>query len=208
MKLTLHRALGELKMLDKRIYAAVNQNKYIGFQIGEEKPVGFKDKAEFEANALAGLQSVVDLIGRRNEIKSKLLLANASTELKIAGLTMTIAEAIDQKDAISYRQSILNELKRQLALVTQQVERETRDMEIRLDKRLEADLGSKDRKNHAKEVEEITESFLKRYRPNVIDPINLREQITVLEKEINEFAVEVDAALSEVNAITTIEIAG
>lgn len=43
------------------------------------------------------------------------------------------------------------------------MEIEKQQMENRLDKRLEADLGSKDRKNHAAEVEEITENFLKRY---------------------------------------------
>lgn len=206
LKLTLHRALSELKMLDKRIYAAVNEHKYVAYQIGEEKPQGFKDKTEFEESATSGFQSVNDLIIRRNEIKRKLILANAQTFVNVAGVEMTIAEAIDQKDAIGYKQSLLNELRRQLALVNQQIDRENRDMEHRLDKRLDADLGSKDRKNYTKEVEEITENFLKRYRPNVIDPISIREKITKLEKEISSFVVEVDAVLSEINAITTIEI--
>lgn len=207
MKLSLHRALAELKMLNKRILGAMNEGKYVTYQIGEEKPKVYQSKKEFEEAALAGYQSVNDLIKRRNEIKSKLILANATTKVNIAGVEMTIAEAIDQKDFIEYKQSLLNELKRQFAVAHQMIEREKEDMEKRLDKRLESDLGSKDRKNHAAEVEEITENFLKRYNPTMVDPIKIREEIIKLDEEINTFTLEVDAVLSEVNATTTIELA-
>ncbi len=86
------------------------------------------------------------------------------------------------------------------------MEIEKQQMENRLDKRLEADLGSKDRKNHAAEVEEITENFLKRYNPKVVDPIEIRKEIEKLETEINAFLIEVDSVKSEANATTFIEI--
>lgn len=206
MKLSLHRALGELKMLNKRILSAINENKYVGYQIGEENPKGFNSVDEFVSTVKAGYQSVNDLIKRRNEIKSKLILANATTNVVVAGVEMTIAEAIDQKDFIDYKKSLLNELKRQFALTDQHLERERRDMEIRLDKRLESDLGSKDRKNHVQEVEEITENFKKRYEPKMVDPISIRATINKLQKEIEDFEVEVDSVLSEVNATTFIEL--
>ncbi|MES9681662.1 hypothetical protein ABWK22_01775 [Gottfriedia acidiceleris] len=207
MKLSLHRALAELKMLNKRINAAINGGKYVSYQIGEEKPKGFQSKEAFEKDAAADYQSVTDLIKRRNEIKSKLILANATTKVEIAGVQMTIAEAIDHKEFIEYKRSLLNELKRQLSLTNQMIEREKLDMEIRLDKRIESDLGSKDRKNHVQEVEEITNNFKKRYNPSEIDPIGIREEIKKLETEIYEFELEVDAVLSEINAITMIELA-
>lgn len=205
MKMSLHRALSELKMLDKRIYAAINSKKYIGYQIGSENPVGFKSKEELEDVIKSGYQSVTDLINRRNLIKSKLVLANATTKIEVAGVEMTIAEAIDQKEYIAYKESLLNELKREYAVNNQVIERELRDVEIRLDKRLESDLG-KDHKNKAQEVEQITESFMKRYKPNTIDPLNLQKEIDKLEKEITDFEVEVDATLSEINAVTFIEL--
>lgn len=207
MKLSLHRALAELKMLNKRILSSINDKQYVTYQIGEEKPKGYQSTKEFEELAAAGYQSVTDLIKRRNEIKSKLILANATTKVNIAGVEMTIAEAIDQKDFIDYKQSLLNELKRQYSLANQMIEREKQDMENRLDKRLESDLGSKDRKNHVAEVEEITENFLKRYNPSMVDPIEIRKEMEKLEKEIHDFMLEVDAVLSEANAITTIELA-
>lgn len=205
MKLTLHRALAELKQLDKRILGAINEKRYVTYQIGDTKPVGYSSVEEFDEVAKAGFQSVNGLIKRRNEIKSKLILKNATTTVNVAGQEMTIAEAIDQKDFIDYKQSLLNELKRQHALVSQTVDRETQAMEIRLDKRLEADLG-KDRKNFVEEVEQITENFKKRNTPKMLDPIAIRVEIEKLEKEISDFILEVDAVLSEANAVTFIEL--
>lgn len=206
MKMTLHRALAELKMLNKRILGAVNEQKYVGYHIGDENPRGYSSVEDFVERARKNYQSVNALMDRRNEIKSKLILANATTKVKIAGVEMTIAEAIDQKDFIDYKQALLNELKRQLSLTTQSLDHEKQDMLKRLDKRIDSDLGSKERKDHAKEVEEITANFIKRNGANVLDPINIREEIEALDKEIHEFTVEVDAVLSEANALTTIDI--
>jgi hypothetical protein len=38
------------------------------------------------------------------------------------------------------------------------------------------------------------------------DPLNIVDKIDALEKEVSEFETEVDATLSEINAITFIEI--
>lgn len=206
MKITLHRALAEVKMLNKRILASINDQKFIGYHIGDSAPRGFGSVDDFNARARNGYRSVNDLIKRRNEIKSKLILANATTEMTVAGVKMTIAEAIDQKDFIDYKQSLHNEMKRQLSLTTQQLDSEKSDMLRRLDQRLASDLGSKDRKDHAAEVEQITKDFVRRNGANVIDPIHIRDEIEALDKEINDFLVEIDAALSEINALTTIEI--
>lgn len=206
MKLSLHRALSELKMLQKRIFSTMNEKKYVTYQIGEDAPKGYNKSEEFNSEAEAAFQSVTDLINRRNEIKSKLILANATTKVVIANKEMTIAEAIDQKEAIDLKQSLLHELKRQLSVTVQGIEREQRDMELRLDKRLESDLGSKDRKNHVDEVESITNNFKKRNQPSLVDPISIRQKIKDLESEIDDFIVEVDSVLSEANATTFIEL--
>lgn len=206
MKISLHRALAEIKLLDKRINSSVKGKLYVTSQIGREKPRDFNSTEEFEAIAKGSYQSVMDLISRRNEIKSKLIHANAVTEVTISGERMTIAEAIDRKDSIKYEKLFLLELKNQLAIVNKIIEQERFDMELRLENRIESDLGSKDRKINAKEVEEITESFLKRYKPSIIDPLDIRKKIELLEESIENFETEVDYVLSEINTVTTFEL--
>ena len=40
----------------------------------------------------------------------------------------------------------------------------------------------------------------------IVDPINIMTELTTLEKEINDFVVEIDSALSVSNALTELEI--
>lgn len=206
MKMSLHRALAEIKLLEKRIAQGYNGADFVTYQIGSEKPKRYASVEEFNQKAISSLQSVTDLIKRRNEIKSKLILVNATTTVKVGNTEMTIAEAIERKSSIEFDRGLLMELKRQLSLINNRIELEHQSMLNRLDQRITADLGSKDRKENAKEVEEITEAFLKRYQPNLVDPINIREKIAELEVAIDEFEANVDYVLSEVNATTFIEI--
>lgn len=206
MKMTLHRALSELKMLDKRIQSGIDSSQYITYHTGYSEPKGYNSVDQFNEQARNGYKSVTDLIDRRDQIKSKLILANATTVISVAGEKMTIAEAIERKTSIQHKVTLLNTLNRQLAQHTRIIENEVSDMKRRLDDRIASDIGNKDRKDHAAEIKRIEEDFIKRNAPSTIDPIHIREEIAELAAYIDNFTVEVDAVLSEANALTTIEI--
>jgi len=205
-KMSLHRALAELKLLEKRIIQGYNATEYITYQIGSEKPKRYASVEDFNKQALSSYQSVKDLITRYNEIKMKLITVNATTKVKIGDTEYTIAEALHRKNSIDFEKGLLSELKRQLSVLNNKMEIENKAMLNRLDQRISADLGSKERKDHAKEVEEITEGFLRRYQPNEVDPLNIRDEIKKLEASIEEFETNVDYVLSEANATTFIEV--
>lgn len=204
--MSIHRGLAELKTLDKRIQRAANE-PFVSYRIGQEPPRGFKDSASFEEAVQSNFQSVTQLIKNRNDIKAAITASNAANYVTIAGVKMTVAEAIDRRDTgIAYDKVLLTNLRRQLTQVEQMVDSELRLMEPRLDKRIDSDLGSKDRKDNAEEVENITEAFLKRYKPSVADPIDLRKTIKDLEESIEQFEMEVDFSLSEANTENKIVI--
>lgn len=206
MKMSIHRALAELKTLDKRIQRGVSE-KFVALQIGEEAPRGFKDLKAFTEDSKAAYQSVKALIDRRNAIKAGITASNASTGVTIAGEKMTVAAAIDRRDTgLQYDKQLLNSLRRQLQAVESEIERERQDVERRLEQRIQSDLGSKDRKTNADEVENITKTFMKRYKPGMVDPIAIKEEITRLTNDIEQFEMEVDFTLSESNTQTLIEI--
>ena len=48
--------------------------------------------------------------------------------------------------------------------------------------------------------------FVKRNEFHLVDPLKIEETIEKLQIEVDEFEVEVDAVLSEINALTEIEI--
>ena len=49
----------------------------------------------------------MDLISRRNKIKSAIIMSNAKTVVEVAGKQMTVAEAIDKKSSIEYEKELL-----------------------------------------------------------------------------------------------------
>lgn len=108
-KMSLHRALAELKLLDSRIERGINTIVPIGVQQTGRKVNGHYDKAEFEKEVIADFQSVTDLIARRQLIKSAIVQANATTSVKIGGVDYKIAEAINQKVLIDAKKKTCNE---------------------------------------------------------------------------------------------------
>ncbi len=200
------KALNELKLLDARISTAITQGKFTGFQIGKNLIDGQVDVVTFTNRAKESLQSVQALIKRRNEVKSKIVASNAVTKVTIAGVEMTVAEAIDRKTSIAYEKALLNALRIQYQQATSKAQQSNNQVKLQLDKNIEIMLG-KDLTNKAAEVEAMTKSFNELNGAVVIDPLNIFKLITDLHKSIEDFENEVDFSLSESNVRNAIELA-
>jgi hypothetical protein len=203
-----HRILAELKIIGDRITEAVRE-PFISYYVGDAGvPNGFKSVEEFQARAEAKWASANDLIKRRNALKKALIASNAVTKVTVAGVEMTVAEAIDRKDSIDFEKSLLNNLRGQYGNVVNRIEGERRILDQKIDKRLEDEAGGKDKKSTLTEEQEdsIVKMVKKRYEPHFVDPIKAVEQIDKMWEVIRNFELEVDTALSEINARTMIEI--
>lgn len=166
---------------------------------------GYDTKEDLERTVKSNFTSIKDLIKRRNEIKSKIVLSNATTEVEIAGVKYTVAEAIERKSSIEYEQQLLNKLKNTYKQIVNHVDQVNEDMNFRLDQHLETIFG-RESKTSNQETDAVIKSFKEQNEAKLIDPINLKEKIELLEKEIEDFLTEVDHVLSVSNATTTIEI--
>jgi hypothetical protein len=203
-RMSIHRALAELKTLDARIdsacsgtfiYANKKSNaKISGMSIEDAKKflVGNYDRAK-------------DLIERRKKIKSAIVESNAKTEVEVAGIKMTVADAIERKSSVEYEKNLLSNLKTQFQRANSKVTSENEVLPQKLETYLSGVLGAKDQRT-VEEVDSHTKSFMTRNEWELIDPLHLNEKIRAIEDEIINFEMEVDATLSEVNAITFIEI--
>ncbi|WHX45188.1 hypothetical protein QNH35_01415 [Bacillus pumilus] len=112
MEMTITRALSELKMLDKRINRTVDEAVLGGLMIGKHIQHGFQHQEDIEKKAKADDQSIQALIKRRNAIKSAIVVSNATTTIDVAGVSMTVAEAIERKTSIEYDIRYLRKLKK------------------------------------------------------------------------------------------------
>jgi hypothetical protein len=173
------------------------------------KPVnGFYEKAQFEADAKAKYQSVIDLIERKNKIKSAIVTANGLTTVEISGNKMTIADAINFKAVVAFKKSLIatlskkhNSIKSKLTAENEKIN----NVALENAKIMIGKQGDDRVKPTDEDVKNIVEPFIKRNEFHLVDPLAVESLVEKLQTEVDNFEVEVDAVLSEINAITVIE---
>ena len=207
--MTIHRALSELKLIDSRIDKAIGVLEPTGLmKLG--KPVnGFVTKEDFGKDVKAKYQSVVDLIDRKNSIKSAIVAANGSTDVKIGEKVMTIADAINFKTVIAVKKRLITRLTQWHTTVKSRFIKENEEVNrVALDnaKIMIGKQGDDRVKATDEDVKKIMEPFVKRNEFHLVDPLEIDKLTEILQNEVDEFEAEVDAVLSEINAITFIEV--
>ena len=202
-QITITRALAQVKSITQRLERGAALS-YITTATGG-KTAGGRPSQESATLIKANYQSTFDLLKARAALKGAIVRSNAVTEVVVGTKTMTVAEAIERKASIQHERTLLAVLKQQLAQATAQVERNNNQMQARLDQLIATAVG-KDRKVEAAELAAITDPFTKQNITELVDPVGLQKEIDALETHINEFDLNVDFALSEVNAITKITV--
>lgn len=205
-KMTIHKALAELKVLDKRITSSISVQFCVANKHSNEKISGlalkdWKDIAQFN------YQKANDLIRRNEAIKRAITLSNATTKVKIGDDEYTVAEAIWMKNhGMDSYKMLLRSLQNQYGKAKIQCERENGEtLEKRADEYIFGLFGSKE-KAAGEEIENLRKTFIESQQYEIVDPIKIAEEIQYLEEKISSFESEVDAALSVSNATTEIGI--
>ncbi len=203
--MSIHRALAELKTLNDRIAKSIQEADFIATDRKSAQKINGLSIEDYEKTIQAGLDKPMSLIERRNSIKDAVVQSNAVTLVTIAGETMTVAKAIERKTSIQLEESLLAAMvfKRRKAINRLTMENDT--LSQRLESYLTEILGKKENAKK-EEVELHTKSFMERNEFVLIDPLNLDKRIEELEESISNFKTEVDAVLSESNAMTQISI--
>jgi len=206
-KITVTRALAELKLLDSRIKKEIQGTIFVDAYRKRDKQTQIcgKTNPEFEADVKARSTSIRDLITRRANMKSAILRSNAENTVKIDGETYTVTEAIERKNSIEYEKILLNKMKSDFSTVREKAEQINLDLERKVGEMLLNNLGT-DKRANKDDYDNIAKPFMEQNQLNVLDPIKIEKKIEDLEKKIDSFLSEVDFVLSEANAKNKIEI--
>lgn len=197
------RALAQIKSLNDRIQRATNE-AFIAHTVGGKHVSGLELTA-VGIQLKANVQSVEDMIKQRSALKSAVVQSNAQTKVKIAGVEMTVAEAIERKGSIVLEELFLNSMRRQLQTTQQAVDQQNRQVNMKVEQLLQQAAG-KDRKIDEVELKVLRDAIEAKEGAVVLDTADIRGKIEVKQKEIDDFKLEVDFALSEVNAKTEITV--
>ena len=200
-QMSITQALAELKLLDKRLSKQIDNITWADVST-VSKPV---DAEKLKAKAQAEFQSYMDLVKRRDTIKRAIVLSNASTRVKIASWEGTVAEAIEHKKSIQYKQNLLEVMKTQLLQAKAEFESQKSAVDMRLERLLQSELG-KDVKTNPETITALSNSFRGNNKVELIDPLDLSAKISTLENEVDAFETNVDWVLSEANGRTMISV--
>lgn len=204
-RMTIHRALTELKMLQKRIEEANRAVIGVAAHRKSDKKINGVEINEFVKSMQSSYDKVVGLIDYRNRLKALVVASNAKTIVKVGSREMTVAEAIERKQSIQFEKNLLYTLLQQYNNAVQRVAKNNDELPEKLETYLINILGNKE-KQTPEEVALHTETFMKRNEYELLDPLKVKKVIETLEETIDEFETEVDAVLSESNATTFIEV--
>ena len=200
-QISVTRALAQVKSLNDRIIRGT-QAPFISVAVGG-KIAGKADLQEAEAILVANLQSVQELIAVRSALKSAIVKSNATAEVEIGGTRMTVAEAIERKTSITLERNLLQQIQAQQSQAIAHVERINVDVTKRVDALLATAFG-RDVKVTEEETKSIVGPYEEKNKAKLVDANNLDKVIAKLAKQLDDFLLEVDFALSEVNAKTLI----
>lgn len=205
-RMTIHRALSELKLIGAKIEKQIEEIIPSGIMQKDKLIGGIYQKEDFEKKAKSSFQSVVDLIERRNKLKSAIVKANGATNVTIAKETMLIADAINLKAVIGLKKNLIVMLTKRHNGVKAELEKKNAQVDANALQLASVALQKQNVKVGDDDVQKVTGPFLEANKFVLVDPIGIEKKLEEMGKQIADFEAEVDAVLSEINAVTFIEI--
>lgn len=210
-RMSVTRALAELKRLDDRINRAVGSSAFVAVSVGTGTQMKVHGASGLSVDqAKAQIQSAYDTIGslftQRAIIKAALVKSNASTFVQLGAISYSVAEAIELKKSIENKRNLLRVMKHQQAKVQGEVAQLNAQLEAAIDSNLKTVYGSDKSKVDKDSYDLIAKPQKNLKEAALIDPMDVVAKIAALEEEVSLVDTELDFTLSEANAKTEIEV--
>jgi hypothetical protein len=144
-------------------------------------------------------------------MKRAVVLSNATTKVQVGGNEYTVAEAIEMKNhGVEFKKSLLNTMTYAYKSAQNELNRNgDENLEKKAEQYILSMIAAQPKDSKMTVDSDVMKALRKTYIDNnkydLIDPLDVASVMERLEKEINEFETEVDAALSVSNALTVIE---
>ena len=207
-EMNVHQALAELKMMDKRIDAASKEPEWVITNKHSNTKINGVTVEDWKEDIKSKYQKVLDLIRRRDAIKRAVVNSNAITKITIADKEYTVAEAIDRKNnGVEYQKKLVLRMNHDYITAKANADRANgSELERRADDHVRILIGNSDMKGATNEAQRVRKEFIEAQTTDIIDPVGVLTEIEKLNEEVNDFLMNVDAALSVSNALTKIVV--
>lgn len=209
-KMSVTRALAELKRIDERIQRDIGSSVFVSVTVGKDANKKMSSGNDTPEKVASNIQSSFDSLEatmtQRSKIKAAIVASNAKTLVKVGNREMTVAEAIELKSTVSTKAMLVAYMRQQM----NQAEALVQSLNAKLDAQIEQNLatiyGSEKSKIDATTYDVVAKPQRNLKEAALLDPMKIAEKIKALDDEISLIKTELDYALSEVNAKTEIEV--
>lgn len=214
MKMTLHRALAQRKTTKARIKKEIMTATFIETTVGTSGKVKGTPVGEVEKNIQGAYDRILALLANYKKLSMAINEANngigGDTEhlhtVDFHGGKATLSDILVTQEALHYRQQLVDELTEQLVNVKNQVSRSEADVEKRCDLFLASMGGGDKSKLSAADIDAYSKNFHQNNDLKLVDPLGLEKLIEQLKEQNEALDVECDSKISEINALTQIDV--
>lgn len=208
--MNISRALAEIKRIDDRVTRLTNESVFVATVIGKGDKQKMNTSNDSVQQASAKMQSAFDKIqaeiSMRAKIKAAVVKSNAVTEITLAGIVMTVAEAIEMKKSIQLKKVLCAQMQRQLVTARTTVDVLNAKLEQQIEANLATIYGSDKSKVDASTFDMVSKPQREAKEASLLDPLKLEMKIEQLNEDISAVETELDYLLSTNNAVTTISV--
>lgn len=214
MKMTLHRALAQRKTTKARITKEISTGTFIETTVGTSGKVKGTSVADVERNIRGSYDRILALIANLYELSTAISranngIANDTTNLHTVdfdGKPATLSSILAAQEALRYRKQLVEKLKSQLGDAQYQVTNSEMEVAERCDQFLAAMGGGDKKKLSAEEIDTYSKNFHANNDRKLVDPLGLEKLIEELGEKNEALDVECDSKISEINALTQINV--
>ena len=205
-RMTIHEALSELKVLDKRIKQEIAATTFSTSNLHCNAKIYGVSIEEYKNAVKSKYDKITDLIKRRTAIKKAITNSNAVTVVTIGDVSMTVAEAIEYKrSGIEFKRVLLEKISKDYNTASLTTMTRNESLTDRATDNIERTYGNKENVNK-EALESAREKFIADNTYDMVDPIDSVKIMEKLSDEIDNFMSKVDSTLSVSNALTKIDI--
>lgn len=211
-EMTIHTALRELNTIDKKLRKIMTDlsNATVVHPAITNK-IASETVEEWKERKRDLYKSFKTNVNRRQAIKMAIAESNAKTMVKIKSYSdnsISVSAAIDLLNSgCEYESDLMDAFSRSYSSATDYAERENKSVLTKADTAAVAMFG-KDKEGTASSAEAIAfrEDYIKKQGYIVEDPFNIPKLTTEEYERIENIKSEIDSALSNSNALTTITV--
>ena len=212
-EMTIHTALREINTIEKKINKITEEiGSAVVVHPTFDKMIGAETIADWSERKKALYQSFRTNVNRRQAIKMAIAESNAKTMVTIKSYSenpISVAAAIDLlSSGCSYEETLMHNLSRGYSSGVSLMERENREVSIKADAATVQMYGKDKDGGNASSAEASTfrEEYIKNNGYVIEDPLGIPKLATAAYEKIENIKAEIDSALSNSNALTTIVV--